>query len=157
MYRQKLTKAGQITDTLYVKGLYERVKLPTGVTEHKYNVGNVVVTDRSNDDNDTLYLHKDSKGSTISITDHNGDVVQLFTYDPWGKQSAFSPQPQNGLAAYVSPAVSQGYTGHKMINDIGIIHMGGGFMIQRWVDFCRPIRLFRHLKIVKITIAILMC
>lgn len=123
LYRQKLTKGGKVTDTLYVKGMYERTKLETGVTEHKYNVGSIVVTDRSNNDNDTLYLHKDSLGSTISITDHNGSVLQHFTYDPWGKQNAF--QAHSSLVPYSSPATSQGYTGHKMINDIGIIHMGG--------------------------------
>jgi len=123
MYRQTLKADGKTTDTLYVKGLYERVKLPSGITEHKYNVGNIVVTDRSNNDNDTLYLHKDNLGSTVSITDGTGNAVQHFTYDPWGKQTAF--EASSSLVAFVSPAVSQGYTGHKMINDLGIIHMKG--------------------------------
>jgi RHS repeat-associated protein len=123
LYHQRLTVGGKVTDTLYVKGLYERAKLSTGVTEHKYHVGNVVITDRSNNANDTLYLHKDNLGSTVSITDSAGAIKQHLSYDAWGKQSAFNGH--SSLTAYTSPATSQGYTGHKMMNDVGIIHMGG--------------------------------
>lgn len=123
LYRQRLTVGGKVTDTLYVKGLYERAKLASGVTEHKYHVGNVVVTDRSNGANDTLYLHKDNLGSTVSITNSAGNIVQHFNYDAWGKQNAFYANAS--LTAYVSPATSDGYTGHKMINDLNIIHMNG--------------------------------
>ncbi|MEO9943790.1 FG-GAP-like repeat-containing protein [Paraglaciecola sp.] len=123
MYFQRLTVNGAITDTLYVKGLYERTQLSTGVTEHKYHVGSVVITDRSNDVNDTLYLHKDNLGSTVSITDADGVIKQHFSYDAWGKQTAF--YAHSSLVSYISPATSQGYTGHKMLNDVGIIHMNG--------------------------------
>lgn len=123
LYRQKLTKSGKVTDTLYVKGLYERTKLPNGVTEHKYNVGSVIVTDRSNGSKETLYLHKDNLGSTVSITNAGGNIVQHFSYDPWGKQTAFGSH--SIFNTYSTPGDSHGYTGHKMMNDIGIIHMNG--------------------------------
>ena len=70
-----------------------------------------------------MYLHKDNLGSTVSITDSAGAIKQYFSYDAWGKQSAFNGH--SSLTAYTSPATSQGYTGHKMMNDVGIIHMGG--------------------------------
>ncbi|MCM2678171.1 RHS repeat domain-containing protein [Echinimonas agarilytica] len=123
LYHQILIDGIKRVDTLYVKGLYERKKLSSGVTEHKYMVGNVVVTDRSNGDHDTLYMHKDHLGSTASITDALGNIVQHFRYDVWGKQSAFADN--STLANYSSPAESQGFTGHKMMNDLGIIHMNG--------------------------------
>nr|WP_269468545.1 FG-GAP-like repeat-containing protein [Alteromonas sp. ASW11-130] len=123
LYKQVHTIGGKTTETLYLKGLYERKKLPTGVTEHKYYVGNAVVTDRSNGNNETSYLHKDNLGSTITITNASGNVVQHFTYDPWGKQNAF--YGSSHFANYSTPAESKGYTGHKMMNDIGIIHMNG--------------------------------
>nr|WP_269468544.1 RHS repeat-associated core domain-containing protein [Alteromonas sp. ASW11-130] len=62
-------------------------------------------------------------GSTITITNASGNVVQHFTYDPWGKQNAF--YGSSHFADYSTPAESKGYTGHKMMNDIGIIHMNG--------------------------------
>ena len=50
-------------------------------------------------------------------------VVQQFIYDPWGKQ--YNVHTNSLFNAYSSPAVSKGYTGHKMINDMDIIHMNG--------------------------------
>ncbi len=115
-------RAGKTTKTLYA-GNYEKVTLPTGVTEHKFYVGNAVITQRSNNANDEFYLHKDHQGSTTSITNAIGMIVQQFVYDPWGKQ--YNVQSNAIFNAYSSPAVSKGYTGHKMVNDLDIIHMNG--------------------------------
>ena len=42
----KKTINGKVTDSTYIDGMYEKTKLPSGVVEHKYNVGNTVVIDR---------------------------------------------------------------------------------------------------------------
>ncbi|MGO2129034.1 MAG: FG-GAP-like repeat-containing protein [Pseudoalteromonas prydzensis] len=122
LYKRKDAFNGKITITLYL-GNYEKITLPSGVVEHKFYVGNVVVTQRSNGTDDEYYLHKDNQGSTTSITDKNGHVVQQFVYEPWGKQ--YTVHNSGALASYQSPSVSRGYTGHKMINELGIIHMNG--------------------------------
>ena len=122
VYKRTDTRAGKQTQTLYLGG-YERVKLPSGVTEHKFYVGNVVITERSNNANDEFYLHQDHQGSTTSITNASGIVVQQFIYDPWGKQ--YNVHSNDIFTAYSSPGVSKGYTGHKMVNDMDIIHMNG--------------------------------
>jgi len=122
VYKRVDSRAGQQTQTLYLGG-YERVKLPSGVIEHKFYVGNVVITERSNNANDEFYLHKDHQGSTTSITNASGLVVQQFIYDPWGKQ--YNVHSNDIFNAYSSPGVSKGYTGHKMVNDMDIIHMNG--------------------------------
>ncbi len=122
VYKRVDTRAGKQTQTLYLGG-YERVKLPSGVIEHKFYVGNVVITERSNNANDEFYLHKDHQGSTTSITNANDGIVQQFIYDPWGKQ--YNVHSNSIFNAYSSPAVSKGYTGHKMVNDMDIIHMNG--------------------------------
>ena len=111
------------TDTLYIGGLYERVSLPTAVTEHKFYVGNAVITKRSNNAHDEYYLHKDNQGSTTSITNAAGSLLQQFIYDPWGKQ--YSVSSNSLFSTYSNPGDSKGYTGHKMINDFDVIHMGG--------------------------------
>lgn len=123
LYRQTLVTSDGITDKLFIGGTYERASLPSGVTEHKYTVGGIIVTDRSNNDNETLYTHKDHLGSTVSITNSAGKVQQHFMYDPWGKQTVFNDT--YSLLAYTSPGDSYGYTGHKMLNELGIIHMNG--------------------------------
>jgi RHS repeat-associated protein len=50
-------------------------------------------------------------------------VVQQFIYDPWGKQ--YNVHSNGIFSAYSSPGISKGYTGHKMVNDMDIIHMNG--------------------------------
>ncbi|MGI5309460.1 RHS repeat domain-containing protein [Rheinheimera sp. WS51] len=111
------------TDTLYIGGLYERVSLPTAVTEHKFYVGNAVITKRSNNAHDEYYLHKDGQGSTSSITNAAGSLLQQFIYDPWGKQ--YSVSSNSLFSTYSNPGTSKGYTGHNMVNDFEVIHMGG--------------------------------
>ncbi|MDQ6984422.1 MAG: RHS repeat-associated core domain-containing protein, partial [Ghiorsea sp.] len=58
-----------------------------------------------------------------SRPDATGMIVQQFVYDPWGKQ--YNVQSNAIFNAYSSPAISQGYTGHKMVNDLEVIHMNG--------------------------------
>jgi RHS repeat-associated protein len=113
----------QTTDSFYIDGLYERVTLPSGVIEHKFYVGNAVITKRSNNAHDELYLHKDNQGSTISISNSAGTVLQQFIYDPWGRQ--YSVSTNSLFTTYSNPGTSKGYTGHNMVNDFEVIHMGG--------------------------------
>ncbi len=114
-------------ETLYLKGLYERLTLPSGNVEHKYYVGNTVVIDSTDaKQSKTLYTHKDHLGSTVTVTDANGSVVQHINYDAWGKQNRFyTSSSLVSLLNQQSPVESNGYTGHKEISDLGIIHMNG--------------------------------
>lgn len=114
-------------ETLYLKGLYERLTLPSGNVEHKYYVGNTVVIDSTDaKQSKTLYTHKDHLGSTVTVTDANGSVVQHINYDAWGKQNRFyTSSSLVSLLNQQSPVESKGYTGHKEISDLGIIHMNG--------------------------------
>jgi RHS repeat-associated protein len=126
MYKRIDTRSEGTNTTLYVKGLYERIKTAKGVTEHKYYVGNAVITERSDNTNDTFYLHKDHLGSTTTITNNVGNVVQHINYDPWGKQNRFTTSGSLvGKLMQQSPAESSGYTGHKELSGVGIIHMNG--------------------------------
>jgi RHS repeat-associated protein len=95
----------------------------SNLTEHKFYVGNAVITKRSNSSSDIFYLHKDHQRSTTSITNKSGTVVQQFIYDPWGKQTAAFEN--NVFGTYVSPAKSKGYTGHEHVSHLDIIHMNG--------------------------------
>ncbi|MFG0573945.1 FG-GAP-like repeat-containing protein [Shewanella sp. yb_14] len=112
--------------TLYVGG-YEKVTRSGGnkpaLTEQKLYVGNLVITKRSNNTVDEFYLHKDHQGSTTTITNKSGNVVQQFTYDPWGKQTA--AYSHSLLNDYIAPAASKGYTGHEGIDNLNLIHMNG--------------------------------
>ncbi|PAJ71963.1 hypothetical protein CJF42_23815 [Pseudoalteromonas sp. NBT06-2] len=126
MYRRTDVRSTGITSTLYVKGLYERVITPTN-KEHKFYVGNAIITERDTGVTyETLYIHKDHLGSTTSITDQAGRIVQHVRYDAWGKQSRFYTSGSLlSMLKQQSPAESKGFTGHKELSDLGIVHMNG--------------------------------
>ncbi len=88
------------TRSLMLDG-YEQVSLPGGVVEHKYSVGDAIITKRSNSSSDVFYLHKDQQGSTSSITNASGNLVQQLMYDPWGKQQVV--KSKNGVRSCPLP------------------------------------------------------
>ncbi len=83
-----------------------------------------MVTKRSNGVNATNYVHKDHLGSTIAVTKADGNILQQFIYDPWGKQYTVYTNT-DVMQNFTSEATSKGYTGHEMVNDFDVIHMGG--------------------------------
>ncbi|WP_028764242.1 RHS repeat domain-containing protein [Shewanella colwelliana] len=109
-------------------GNYEKVVRSGGagaLTEHKYYVGgDIVVTHRSNGSQSSYYLHKDHQGSVVAVTDQNGKVVSQAIYDPYGKRHSI--YVDSLMANFTVPEPTErGYTGHKELKGLGIIHMGG--------------------------------
>lgn len=61
-------------------GNYEKVYRTGGagtLTEHKFYIGDIIFTQRSNGSNDTFYLHKDHQGSVIATTNASGTVCGI--------------------------------------------------------------------------------
>lgn len=82
------------------------------------------------------YYTKDHLGSIVALTDGTGAVLQRLSYDVWGKRrypnGAADP---NGLLN--NPDMYHGYTGHEMLDDVGLIHMNGRLydpMMARFVS-----------------------
>ena len=70
------------------------------------------------------YYSKDNLGSIVAITDGTGAVTQRLSYDPWGKRRyPNGTADPNGLLN--NPDMYHGYTGHEMLDDVGLIHMNG--------------------------------
>jgi len=109
----------------YYIGAYEKVVRTGGngnMTEHKYNIGNAVLTYRDGS-NTTSFIHADNQGSVIATTNHVGQVTTQDIYDPFGKQSEVYR-----ASVYITslpPITDKGYTGHKQMNHVDIIHMNG--------------------------------
>ena len=83
-----------------------------------------MITERSDGTDAESYLHKDHLGSPISISDKLGNIVQQFTYDPWGKQTKIYQQASFLDLTFNQPT-NRGYTGHEHIDGLDIIHMNG--------------------------------
>lgn len=90
--------------------------------KHTYFAGGImVVQHESTGIEQTNYLHGDYQGSTISMTDDKGNLLQQYYYTPFGEQkTAFT----GGLNRLLS-VMPVGYTGHEMVNHLNIIQMGG--------------------------------
>jgi RHS repeat-associated protein len=68
------------------------------------------------------YLHLDHLGSVQTITDASGSVVEVLSFDPWGKRrDATSWTP----SSTVKSSIDKGFTGHEHLDEVDLIHMNG--------------------------------
>lgn len=72
----------------------------------------------------TLWQSLDHIGSTVLTTDETGHVSERMSYDPHGKRRADDWQPDllGSIRKFDTP---RGFTGHEMLDNVGIIHMNG--------------------------------
>ena len=107
----------------------ERTFIPTpdgmiGVLT-RTNVGNNTAIETTS--NKTDYWHKDHLGSLVAITNEAGTLTQRFTFDAWGKRICLNasgtttPCSSNGSTG----TEERGFTGHEMLDELGLIHMNG--------------------------------
>ena len=125
------------TTTLYV-GSVEKVSYANGTYEYKrYIAGGVAlitheyVTDTTMTTTETVtreYLLRDHLGSVSVLTDALGTIVQELSYGPWGqRRHAATWGDLTALArmSFDTSVTTRGYTGHEMVDTVGIIHMNG--------------------------------
>jgi RHS repeat-associated protein len=75
------------------------------------------------DNTETMhYVHTDYLGSYTYITDEDGQLVEVLSYDPWGRRrNAYDWTNYN-----VAPTLfDRGYTGHEHLDQFGLINMNG--------------------------------
>ncbi|MCJ8268763.1 MAG: hypothetical protein MJK04_05090 [Psychrosphaera sp.] len=123
---------GQTTTTRYL-GDVELITRPSGVIETKRAInGMVIVTDRSNATGDVRYLHRDHLGSIGMISDENGQQVASLSFDAFGQRrdtltwdQFMDPYYQLADIGSILNITTRGFTGHEMLDQAGLIHMGG--------------------------------
>ena len=73
------------------------------------------------------YLHDDHLGSRLQlITDGEGSLTGVLTFDPWGNRIAFDgPGGQPRLTTSVPAGLRIGFTGHNHDDELGLINMNG--------------------------------
>jgi RHS repeat-associated protein len=115
--------------------MIERTYIPSpeGVvgTLTRISIGNTTTAETVT--NKTEYWHKDHLGSLVATTDQTGAITQRFRFDPWGARECL-----NALGSITSCSASatsggatnngseeRGFTGHEMLDEIGLIHMNG--------------------------------
>ncbi len=77
---------------------------------------------------ETQYLHKDHLGSLDVITDATGALVQELSFDAWGQRrnaTDWSALTSLQLTGFDHSRTTRGFTGHEMLDEVGVIHMNG--------------------------------
>ena len=129
-----VTTDDAVTTTLYV-GNVEKVIAPDGTYVYRRTLagGVALIIDEyaashSETGTTTKYLLRDHLGSVSTLVGALGAMVQTLSYDPWGqRRNAADWQALSSLSlmSFDSSMTRRGYTGHEMVDTVGIIHMNG--------------------------------
>ncbi len=114
-------------DTIYIGSLYEK-ETQSGVTTHNHYIkagGSTIALYKSKSDSteELRYMHRDHIGSVTAITDEANVIVEQLSYDPHGKRRQMTWE--DAFVQLTSFETTRGFTDHEMLDDVGLIHMGG--------------------------------
>ena len=114
-YKQQ-DQTGKIT--LYVGGV-EVVK-QSGTTTFRRYIAGVLLQTVTGSTATNHYLFHDQLGSLVRIADTTGAVVNTMDYLAFGNRRNPGNQQANGTPPSLTP---RGFTGHEMLDGVGLIHM----------------------------------
>ena len=74
------------------------------------------------------YFHKDHLGSIVAVGDVRGalpgEIVEEYSFDAWGQRRDPTDWDQL-VSASGNPLTDRGFTGHEMLDAVGLVHMNG--------------------------------
>ncbi len=136
-YRRVDTKAGVTATTHYV-GNVEFINKAVGDEVKRYIGGRLVVIDKDHPTNSALqswteqYLLKDHLGSVDVIVGPSGgqsETDQAVSFDAWGQRRDADDLEtlisEGSLLEPILALTNRGFTGHEMLDTVGLIHMNG--------------------------------
>ncbi len=125
---------GSVKETRYL-GSVERISTQGSDTvEWKRTINGVAIyTTTTNaagelQEVEKAYLYKDHLGSIDFITDANGTVVQEMSFDAWGQRrdvENWSALDLSSVFSFDTSETTRGFTGHEMLDEVGLVHMNG--------------------------------
>lgn len=94
--------------------------------KHYINAGNATLAVVVIDGNmrSTQYWQKDHLGSVVAVVNESGTVVERMDYEPFGKRRYSNGNTDAG-GTLSATSTDRGYTGHEMLDEVGLIHMNG--------------------------------
>lgn len=126
---QRVFDASRLRETRrYVGAIYERVKRGSAF-EHIHYIrieDRTIAVRRTGSANSLRYLHRDHLGSVQTITDEQGRVREVLSYDAFGKRRPGTTwRPGSARSGEL-----RGFGGHEHLEvghlaALGLVHMGG--------------------------------
>jgi hypothetical protein len=68
----------------------------------------------------TDFLHGDHLSSIAAVTGRSGEFIESSAYDAFGRRR----NPDGSALSTADSVVRKGFTGHDMLNGLGLVHMG---------------------------------
>ncbi len=129
---------GSNTRTTHYVGSVEIIQLDESTTERKRYVAGVAIDTTTHvygteSSRDTLYTLKEHLGSMDVIVDAAGVIVQDLSFGPWGQRrdpDDWKELDLSNILIDLGPTfdvsrTTRGFTGHEMLDDVGVVHMNG--------------------------------
>ncbi len=91
-----------------------------------------------------LYLHKNHLGSTVALSNSNGEIIETLHYDAWGKRRSAD---WTALDCIVLPLVDRGFTGHEHYDLFELIDMNGRVYDPNFGVFLSPDPVYQSLSL----------
>jgi RHS repeat-associated protein len=134
--RQTQRTGTTVNKTIYYAGAIEKTIDSSGSVSVKtylpQGLGVIIETSSATTPNTatctaTNYFHTDHLGSVGVISDGSGAVKERLSYDPFGKRRNLTGTDDGSVPPANLKGVidNKGYTGHEMLDNIGLVHMNG--------------------------------
>jgi RHS repeat-associated protein len=130
-WKQVATDASGTTTTRYIGGILEKLDRLGGVTEYRHMIpagsGTAIYMRKPDGTNATTYLTTDHLGSGDLVLDSSGNVLAKMSFSPFGARRGSNWQGTPSSADYTtfSNKTNRGFTGHEMLDAIGLVNMNG--------------------------------
>ena len=146
------TGTNAVTTTTYYVGNVEIRNVTGGKQYTRYVEGHAIVKLTRNDTSRTAistdYPITDHLGSIDAIADSSGALLYDLSFDAWGRRRAADSSFAiiNTPATVLTTLTPRGFTGHEMLDTVGLIHMNGRVYDPRLGRFTSadPIVQFPH-------------
>ncbi len=101
-------------------------------TEHRHTIAGLVIktfteTPGEGETVKTRYRLGDHLGSLTALADEAGLPIERYSFDVWGQRRNAENWEALDLSSqvYTTEETNRGYTGHEMLDEVGIVHMNG--------------------------------
>lgn len=129
-WRQVARQGGATATTAYAGGLFEKVTAGGATTSRHYVPapgGTIVVLRNGGGALQTRLMTLDHLGSTDKVLDAAGNEIVAASFAAFGSRrgSGWSGVPTAAELAKLAAVTRDGFTGHEMLDNLGLVHMNG--------------------------------
>jgi RHS repeat-associated protein len=129
----------------FIGGDYEVEKLPNGSERHiHYLPGGGIYVSNELGTGQMYYVQSDYQGNWSSVADATGNVLERYSFDPWGRRRNHTDWSFNNVSSTF--LFDRGYTGHEMLDAFGLINMNGRVYDPVMARFLSPDNYVQSLK-----------